>query len=83
MARVPGGVSRLDHLRYRRYLDAFVDGELRGELSARVERHVTTCPMCLDSLDVTAHVKESLARRRRVRDRAARQLRRFTRRDPD
>jgi anti-sigma factor RsiW len=58
-------VSRVEHLRYRRYLDAFVDGELTGGRARRVEAHVTACPMCLDRLDLTAHVKESLARPRR------------------
>lgn len=53
---------RLDHLRYRRYVDAFVDGELIGELRRRVSEHVAECPMCGRDAELTVHVKHSLAR---------------------
>lgn len=53
----------LDHLRYRRYLDAFIDGELDGELRQRVSDHVVECGMCGRDAVVTVHVKHSLARR--------------------
>jgi anti-sigma factor RsiW len=56
----------LDHLRYRRYLDAFIDGELDGELRQRVSDHVVECGMCGRDAVVTVHVKHSLARRSRA-----------------
>jgi anti-sigma factor RsiW len=56
----------LDHLRYRRYLDAFIDGELDGELRQRVSDHVVECGMCGRDAVVTVHVKHSLARRTRA-----------------
>jgi anti-sigma factor RsiW len=52
----------LDHFRYRRYVDAFVDGELGGTLRGRVERHIAQCPACEGDVEVTVHVKDSLAR---------------------
>lgn len=51
----------LDHLRYRRYVDAFVDGELDGALRDRVAHHLAECPMCHDAALVTVRVKGSLA----------------------
>jgi anti-sigma factor RsiW len=57
-------VSRLEHLRYRRYVDAHVDGELAGDLAGKVADHVARCPMCGREAELTVHVKHSLARRR-------------------
>ncbi len=71
----------LDHLRYRRYLDAFVDGELDGDLRARVSGHVAVCPMCGRDAELTIHVKDSLARHRGLTERAADRLRRWARHD--
>lgn len=73
---------RLDHLRYRRYLDAFVDGELDGDLRGRVAGHVAACPMCARDADVTVHVKHSLARHRGLTERAADRMRLWIRRHP-
>jgi anti-sigma factor RsiW len=71
----------IDHFRNRRYLDAYVDGELTGGLAARVAGHVADCPMCGREQELTMHVKESLARRRRLTERAADRLRRWARRE--
>jgi anti-sigma factor RsiW len=75
-------VLRIDHLRYRRFVDAFVDGELDGGLRRRVADHVAVCPMCSHDADLTVHVKHSLARRRDLTTRAAERLRRLARRHP-
>lgn len=75
-------MMRLDHLRYRRYLDAFVDGELDGDLRGRVAGHVAACPMCARDADVTVHVKHSLARHRGLTERAADRMRLWIRRHP-
>jgi len=57
--------GRIGHLRYRRYLDALVDGELADpELDRRVARHVARCPMCGQAAHVTAVVKHRLSLRR-------------------
>ncbi|CAB4580498.1 MAG: zf-HC2 domain-containing protein [Actinomycetes bacterium] len=73
---------RIDHLRYRRYVDAFVDGELDGGLRSRVADHVAECPMCGRYAELTVHVKHSLARRRGLTERAAERLRLWARRQP-
>jgi anti-sigma factor RsiW len=52
---------RTEHLRYRRFLDAYVDGELGdGQLEPRVGAHVAHCPMCLQAARITAVVKQRL-----------------------
>jgi predicted anti-sigma-YlaC factor YlaD len=56
----------VEHLRYRRFLDASVDGELTGEHAGRVRAHVATCPRCARDEDITIVVKRSLALLRRV-----------------
>ena len=71
----------LDHLRYRRYLDAFVDGELDGDLRSRASDHVAICPMCGRDAELTIHVKHSLARHPSFTERAADRMRRWARRD--
>lgn len=71
----------LDHLRYRRYLDAFVDGELDGDLRSRVSGHVAVCPMCGRDAELTIHVKDSLTRHRGFTERAADRVRRWARHD--
>lgn len=53
-----------EHMRYRRLLDAHVDGELGGPLAAKVASHVMRCEMCLRAAFVTMVVKERLALRR-------------------
>ncbi|MGD9701204.1 MAG: hypothetical protein AB7Q42_12720 [Acidimicrobiia bacterium] len=58
-------LGRIEHLRYRRYLDAHVDGELAdAELDRRVALHVERCPMCGQAARVTAVVKHRLSLRR-------------------
>lgn len=64
-------MAKIDHLRYRRYVDAYVDGELHGSLAARVARHVDGCPMCGPDAEVTVRIKHSLARRLSLPERAA------------
>ena len=71
----------LDHLRYRRYIDAFVDGELDGDSRSRVSGHVAVCPMCGRDAELTIHVKHSLARHRGFTERAVDRMRRWARHD--
>ena len=71
----------LDHLRCRRYLDAFVDGELDGDLRTRVGSHVAICPMCDRDAELTIHMKHSLACHRSFTVRAADRMRRWLYRD--
>ncbi len=73
-------MAKIDHLRYRRFVDAYVDGELHGALADRVARHVDTCPMCGPDAEVTVRIKHSLARRRTLPDRAADLVGRWRRR---
>lgn len=55
----------LEHVRYRRFLDAHVDGELADPAHARrVAEHVARCPMCGDAADATAVIKHRLSLRR-------------------
>lgn len=54
-----------EHLRYRRFLDAHVDGELTNPAQAgRVAAHVARCPMCGDAARTTAVLKHRLSLRR-------------------
>ena len=71
----------LDHLRYRRYVDAYVDGELDDDLRVRVSDHVAICGMCGREAVLTVHVKHCLARRRGLTERAAERIRHWARRD--
>ncbi|MGD9794354.1 MAG: zf-HC2 domain-containing protein [Acidimicrobiia bacterium] len=73
-------MSHLEHFRYRRYLDAHVDGELSGPLRTRVADHVATCPMCGHRAELTLDMKNSLSRRRGRGGRAAENVRRWARR---
>lgn len=52
--------GRLEHLRYRRYLDAAIDGELTGEHARRVRVHVSSCPRCARDEDLTITIKRRL-----------------------
>ncbi|MBI4936375.1 MAG: zf-HC2 domain-containing protein [Actinobacteria bacterium] len=70
-------MMHLDHLRYRRYVDAFVDGELDGALRSRVSSHIAECPMCDREAEMTVHIKDSLARGTGFAARAADSLRRW------
>lgn len=67
----------LDHLRFRRYVDAFVDGELDDDLRVRVSEHIAECPMCDREARLTVHVKGSLAQRAGFTERASGSLRRL------
>ncbi|MGE0139494.1 MAG: zf-HC2 domain-containing protein [Ilumatobacteraceae bacterium] len=52
--------GRLEHLRYRRFLDAAIDGELTGEQARRVRAHVSACPRCARDEDLTLTIKRRL-----------------------
>lgn len=67
------------HIRYRRMLDAFVDGELNDARAARVERHIRSCPMCGPDADITVRVKAALALHSAFDTRAAQRLRTWAR----
>lgn len=73
----------IDHLRYRRYLDAHVDDELTGGLATRIAIHVATCPMCEREAVVTVHIKDSFARLRNIIGRAENRIRHWNRTDPN
>ncbi len=60
----------LDHFLYRRYTDAFIDGELDKDLWSRVGEHVAVCGMCGRDAEVTIHMKHSLACQRRFPERS-------------
>lgn len=51
---------RIEHLRYRRYLDAATDDELTGEHARRVRAHVSACPMCTRDEELTIVIKRRL-----------------------
>lgn len=53
-------VHHFEHLRYGRFLDASVDGELTGEQARRVRAHVSACPRCARDEDLTIVVKRRL-----------------------
>lgn len=53
-------LRHLEHLRYRRFLDASVDGKLTGEQARRVGAHVSACPRCARDEDLTIMVKRHL-----------------------
>jgi hypothetical protein len=52
--------GNFEHLRYRRFLDASVDGELTGEQARRVRAHLSACPRCVRDEDLTIVVKRRL-----------------------
>lgn len=54
----------LEHMRYRKLLDAHVDGELTGPRAAKVANHVSHCEMCRGAALITMVVKRRLALRR-------------------
>ncbi|MGE0139353.1 MAG: hypothetical protein AB7R77_16175 [Ilumatobacteraceae bacterium] len=57
--------TAIEHLHYRRYLDAHVDGELADPAHAcRVADHVDRCPICRDAAHTTEVVKHRLSLRR-------------------
>ncbi len=64
----------IEHLRYHRYVDAFVDGELAGRRRARVAAHVAACPECSQAAGTTVHMKYSLARTAGIPRRATARL---------
>lgn len=72
----------IDHLRYRRYLDAHVDHELTGGLATRIATHIATCPMCEREAVVTVQIKDSFARLRTIIERAENRIRHWNRTDP-
>ncbi len=53
-------LGHLEHLRYRRFLDASVDGELTGDRAHRVRVHMSTCPQCAHDEDLTLVVKRCI-----------------------
>jgi hypothetical protein len=55
---------RIDHVRFRRFVDAHVDGELDGRLSRRVADHVVRCPVCVGTAQFTIVLKRHLSLRR-------------------
>ncbi len=69
----------VEHLRARRIVDAWVDGELDPGAAERVDRHVHRCPRCHAAADAARRIKQSLRRRanRAPRPVAASRLRRF------
>jgi hypothetical protein len=52
--------GRIEHLRYRRLIDASIDDELNGELARRVRAHVSACRGCAHDEDVTITLKRRL-----------------------
>jgi anti-sigma factor RsiW len=52
----------VEHLRLRRHLDAYIDGEIVDRaLSVRVGTHIARCPMCRAAARSTMLVKYRLA----------------------
>jgi anti-sigma factor RsiW len=60
----------IEHLRYQRYVDAFVDGELDGRRRDKVAAHIAACPQCSRDAGLTVNMKYSLARTRGIPRRA-------------
>ena len=60
-------LGRLEHVRYRRFLDASIDGELVGDRADRVRAHVSSCPRCARDEDLTFVVKRRLGLLRLLR----------------
>lgn len=73
----------IDHLRYRRHLDAHVDEELTGNLANRVAIHVAICPMCRREAELTVRIKRSLARIGSLTGRVGDRVRHWTRPNPN
>jgi len=59
-------------MRFRRFLDAHVDGELDERLASRVADHVALCPMCTGTAQFTIVLKRHLSLRRFLPSHAAR-----------
>ncbi len=58
-------LGMVEHLRYRRYLDAHVDGEVTDpNLARRVAEHIARCPMCGHDAHTTTVLKHRLSLRR-------------------
>jgi anti-sigma factor RsiW len=55
-------VSLFEHHRCRRRLDRWVDGALDDDLAARVSAHVRRCAACTRIVELTRHLRHSLAR---------------------
>ncbi|CAN5433200.1 hypothetical protein BH18ACT3_BH18ACT3_08800 [soil metagenome] len=65
-------LRRVEHLRFRGYLDAHVDGELdESRLAHAVADHVTRCPTCAGAARTTRVVKHRLSLQRFVPSHAA------------
>ncbi|MEJ7562587.1 MAG: hypothetical protein WKF45_08705 [Ilumatobacteraceae bacterium] len=70
-------LRRVEHLRYRGYLDAHVDGELDdSRLAHAVVDHVTRCPMCDRAARTTMVVKHRLSLRQFLPSHAANRVQR-------
>lgn len=77
-------LSDVSHRRMRRYVTAYVDGELSdGALVARVEAHLGDCWMCSCDAETWRLIRCSLRRlaRRRPVDLDAVRVRRWARRE--
>ena len=74
---------RVDHLRLRRYLDAYVDGEIDdSRLAHDMADHVAHCPMCAATARTTTVVKHRLSLRRFLPSHTATRARQEDRRRP-
>ena len=69
--RVPRSMTPFGHRRYRRRLDAYVDGELDGRRARSMAAHVADCWGCSGELHWRRLIKEST---RGIGDHGARDL---------
>lgn len=54
---------RVQHVRFRHYVDAHVDAELQPRLATILEGHIAQCAPCAAVADVTVLIKRRLSRR--------------------
>lgn len=78
-AGVPLDMRMRGHRRLRRQVAALVDGEVRADEAAAVNRHLDECWDCSDDAEILRLMKVALARLagREPADVAARRLRRW------
>jgi anti-sigma factor RsiW len=67
----------IGHRRWRKAIDAYVDGELDPDVRAQVAAHVRRCWWCSEDVELTGMIKASLRQRRRVIPLSVARLRRF------
>lgn len=65
------------HLRWRKAIDAYADGELNPQLLAGMAAHVRRCWRCSRDVELTGMIKASLRQRRRAVPLPVARLRRF------